>query len=60
MRDVHWDILVTSILYAAAAESRAGRDAIWVKYERLTEEEMGFIDRWWSECCRQFPELSEE
>ncbi len=58
--DVHWDILVTSVLYAAAAGCRVGHDAIWVKYERLTEDERDFVDKWWYECCRQVPELAEK
>jgi hypothetical protein len=58
--DVHSDILVTSVLYAAAAACRVGHDAIWIKYERLTEDELDFIDKWWYECCRQVPELAEK
>jgi hypothetical protein len=56
--DVHDDILMTAILYAAAAHCGIGPEAASVNPSRLTEPELRFISIWWDRCCERYPELS--
>jgi hypothetical protein len=56
--DVHYDMVQTSICYAAAAYARVGSEALWGGLTRLTGPELAFLDRWWDRCLERFPHLS--
>jgi hypothetical protein len=55
--DTQDDIVVTAVLYAAAAASGRGSDAAAVRFDRLTSAELVFLDAWWRECRTQVSQL---
>ena len=58
-KDVHHDILMSSIFCVAAAESGLGVEAIIINDAgRLTTRELRFIEEWWVRCQLKYPELS--
>jgi hypothetical protein len=56
--EVHHSVLHTAIYFAASASCGIGIEAVWVELERLTQPELAFLERWWCQCCVQFPELA--
>ena len=56
--EVHHSVLHTAIYFAASAFCGIGIEAVWVELERLTEPELEFLERWWVQCCAEFPELA--
>jgi hypothetical protein len=57
--EVHHSVLQTAVCCAAAAFCRTGINAHSANLDRLTARELEFLDRWWGDCCGQFPELAD-
>ncbi len=52
------EILTTAVFFAAAAFTGSRDVPIQVDADRLSREELAFIDEWWRECLRRFPNLA--
>src|SRR5882724_8247642 len=48
--DVHEDIFVTAIVYAARAYFRVGAVPTSISFDALSETELDFISDWWERC----------
>ena len=55
--DLQDDIVVTAVLYAAAAACRRGSDAAAARLDRVSTPELAFLDEWWRECRTRVPQL---
>jgi len=53
------EIVRTAVLFAAAAFTRSANAPIEVDADRLSPEELGFIEQWWSDCTKNVPALME-
>ncbi len=51
------DILTTAIFFAAAAFTGSRDVPIQVDAERLSPDELKFIEEWWHECTKRYPVL---
>ena len=53
------DILTTGIFFAAAAFTGSHDVPVQVDAERLSPNELNFIEEWWHECTKRYPALEE-
>lgn len=55
--EVHDDVLVTAIAYAAAAATDYREAPTEVHWDRLSVAEMQYLESWWRRCLKKLPQL---
>ncbi len=53
------EIVRTAVLFAAAAFTHSENVPIEVDADRLSPEELAFIEQWWQDCTKAVPALTE-